>query len=157
MESKVFCKGNHTKHKTCHLKSVHIARVTYFRWAKVKSLVIPRVATGWKKEGSAPHRREAAMVNLIGGQFGSYLSSWKTPFKLAIPRCAYKRKPSSEQKNIQCSNVGSKRWKILCLSVGTGSINFRVVNTMHLMKRRSSSFGSWKISKVCYKVNQKAR
>lgn len=151
MESKVFCKGNHAKLKTCHLKSVHIACVTYFRWAKVKSLVIPRVATGWKMEGSAPHRREASMVNLIRGQFGSSLSSWKTQHLLnwPIPRCTYKRKPSSEQKNIQCSNVGSKRWKILCLSVRTGSINYRV-NTMHLMKRRSSSFGSGKIPKVCY-------
>lgn len=148
MESKVFCKGNHTKHKTCHIKSVHIACVTYFRWAKATSLVIPRLATGWKKEGSAPHSREAPMVNLIRGQFGSYLSSWKTQHLLnwQLP----KRKPSSEQKNIQCSNVGSKRWKILCLSVGTGSINYRVVNTMHLMKRRSSSFGSGKILKVCY-------
>lgn len=81
-------------------------------------------------------------------QFSPQLEN-TAPFKLAIPRCTYKRKPSSEQKNIQCSNVGSKRWKILCLSVRTGSINYRV-NTMHLMKRISSSFGSGKISKVCY-------
>lgn len=104
------CKGNHTKHKTCHLKSVHIACVIYFRWAKVKSLVIPRVATGWKKEGSAP-QREAPMVNRIGGQFGSYLSSWKTPFKLAIPRCATRGSQALSKRTYKAAMLVAKDGK----------------------------------------------
>lgn len=50
----------------------------------------------------------------------------------------------------QIYNAENRKYKILGLSVGTGSINYRVLNIMHLIKRMISSFGTGKISKICY-------
>lgn len=47
----MFYKVNHNENDSCHFRSVNIFCMTYFRWAKVKSLVIPKVTSGWKKEG----------------------------------------------------------------------------------------------------------
>lgn len=59
-------------------------------------------------------------------------------FRLQIYCIHIQRQSKLGVKGYKCSNADSRKWKTLCVSLG--SRNYDILNTMHLIKRMDSSF-----------------
>lgn len=70
---------------------------------------------------------------------------------IEFPQIHIQRQSKLGVKGYKCSNADSRKWKTLCVSLG--SRNYSILNTMHLIKRMDSSFRTESNLMVCYYGN----